>query len=545
MEHRSNQPAIRSVGVLGGGTAGYLTAIALKKRFPHLDVTVIESSTLPIIGVGEATTTLMPPFLHGQLGIDIVEFYREVRPTWKLGIKFDWGLPGDAFFTYPFGQTNTDEPYFHDGHLRHQSFTSLLMVAGKAPILRGDDGGITSLLPRLKFAYHLDNAPFVHYLARHAARVGTAHLDAVIADVVLAPDGENIARLRTSDGRELRFDLYVDASGFRSRLLEKALGVPFESYADSLFCDTAVVASVPQKSGIAPYTLAETMDAGWCWKIAVEGADHRGYVFSSAFLTEEQATAEMRAKNPGMGEPWTVRFRSGRHQEFWKGNTVAVGNAYGFVEPLESTALHMVIIEIGYLLGCLAAAGEGAPDTAFASAGVGGHWDYLRWFLALHYKFNRKLDTPFWKACREKVDVSGVAPAIEHFQRTGALTPKDGARFQSGDPAFGYEGMKILLRGMQLDAPVAPPAISREAWEARLSKQREIVERALPQTEALARLRERPDLLVDFATSPASWCTGRAETVVVSPRGRADDVHPRREAPVAMGDLEPLLGPIR
>ena len=194
-ENRPGQQAIRSVGVLGGGTAGYLTAIALKKRFPHLDVTLVESSTIPIIGVGEATTTLMPPFLHAQLGIDIVEFYREVRPTWKLGIKFDWGLPGDYFFTYPFGETSTGESYFHDSDIRNQSFTSLLMMEGKSPIVRGDAGELISLLPRLKVAYHLDNAPFVRFLSKHAASAGVQHLDAVIADVVTSPDASQIERL--------------------------------------------------------------------------------------------------------------------------------------------------------------------------------------------------------------------------------------------------------------------------------------------------------------------------------------------------------------
>jgi tryptophan halogenase len=536
--------SIRTVGVIGGGTSGYFAAIALKKRFPGLDVTVIESKSIPIIGVGEATTTLMPPFLHAQLGIDVLELFREVRPTWKLGIKFDWGLPGDYFFNYPFGETNTDEPYFHDGDLRTQSLTSLLMMEEKIPLFRGESGDPVSLLPRLKFAYHLDNAPFVAFLAKHAARIGVKHLDAVITDAVASPDGERIDRLRTDDGRDLVFDLYVDASGFRSLLLEKSLGVPFKSYASSLLCDTAIVARVPQTNGVSPYTLAQTMDAGWCWKIGIEGEDHRGYVFSSAFLTEEQATAEMRAKNPGMGEPWTVRFRSGRHEAFWKGNTVAVGNAYGFVEPLESTALHMVIIEIGYLLGCLDDAGEGPPDAAFASAGVAGHWDYLRWFLALHYRFNRKLDTPFWKTCRAEVDISGLAPAIEHYRRHGTLT-SDGSRFQTGDPAFGYEGMMIMLLGQKVDAPARTPQVSREAWSARLAKQRELVARALPQAEALALLRQRPELLVEFAHSPASWVQGRAELVTMSPRGRADDAHPRLETPAWMSSMEPLFTPIR
>ena len=140
--------------------------------------------------------------------------------------------------------------------------------------------------------------------------------------------------------------------------------------------------------------------------------------------------------------------------------------------------------------------------------------------------------------------MSGIAPAIEHFQRHGTLST-DGARFQSGDPAFGYEGMMILLRGQKVDAPSEPPRITREAWEKRLAAQRELVQRALPQAEALALLHERPDLLVEFATSPGSWCKGRAETVSVSPRGSADDVHPRREPPVTMGALEHLFAPVR
>src|ERR1051325_10090604 len=131
---RAHKTAVRSVGIVGGGTAGYFAGLALKKRFPGLPVTVIESSTIPIIGVGEATTTLMPPFLHRQLGIDIVELYREVRPTWKLGIKFDWGLPGDYFFTYPFGDASPVDAYVHDGDIRSQSLASLLMAANRSPI---------------------------------------------------------------------------------------------------------------------------------------------------------------------------------------------------------------------------------------------------------------------------------------------------------------------------------------------------------------------------------------------------------------------------
>jgi tryptophan halogenase len=518
-------PGVTSVGVLGGGTAGYFAAIALKRRFPRLRVTVIESSAIPIIGVGEATTTLMPPFLHHELGIDVVELYEEVRPTWKLGIRFDWGLPGDYFFTYPFGLAEPIDACRHDGDLRAQSLTSLLMVADRSPIVRDDAGEVASLLPTTKLAYHLHNAPFVAFLAKHAARSGVEHVDARVT-AVAAPDRSRIEALRADDGRELRFDLYVDASGFASRLLGEGLGTPFESFGSSLFCDTAVVGDVPQVDGvIRPYTQAETMDHGWCWRIPVEGVDHRGYVYASAFVSEAEAIAEMRARCPGLGDTRKVRFRSGRHAAFWRGNVVAVGNAYGFVEPLESTALHMVIIEIAYLLAGLEAAAGGPLDLAEASRRVGAHWDYLRWFLALHYKHNRRLDTPFWRACREGVDVSGVAPAVARFQERGPWESAADVGVLVDDPAFGSAGLLTMLLGQKVGAPLGPSRISPQAWAERVAAQRAVVARAFPQAEALRILRARPDLLRAFVSAPESWCATSVEVVSVSPAGKARMPH--------------------
>jgi tryptophan halogenase len=519
-------PRVTSVGVLGGGTSGYFAALALKKRFPGLQVTVIESSTIPIIGVGEATTTLMPPFLHHQLGLDVVDLYREVRPTWKLGIKFDWGLPGDYYFTYPFGPADPVDAYRHDGDTRTQSLTSLLMAADRTPIVRDAAGEVRSLLPATKLAYHLHNAPFVTYLARHAALAGIEHLDALV-DVVASPDLGRVESLRTRDGRELRFDLYIDASGFASQLLGKSLGSPFQSFASSLFCDRAVVADVPQRGGVVePYTTAQTMNHGWCWKIPVEGVDHRGYVHASAFVSEADAIAEMRARNPGMGDTWTVRFRSGRHADFWKGNVVAIGNAYGFVEPLESTALHMVIIELSYLVAGLEAAGAGPLDVTEINRRVGAHWDYLRWFLALHYKFNHKLDTDFWRECRARVDVSGIEGTIARFQERGPWQRASEVDGLVGDPAFGASGLLMMLLGQKVDAPVAPSAITPEAWAARVAAQRAVVARACPQAEALQLLRERPELLREFVGAPSSWCSTDVEVVNVSAlTGRARMPH--------------------
>ena len=495
---------IATVGVIGGGTAGYFAALALKTRFPALRVTVIESSTIPIIGVGEATTTLMPPFLHHQLGIDVVELYRDVRPTWKLGIKFEWGVPGGYFF-YPFHASDPLDAFWHEGRLHNHNLNAALMEVDRTPMLREPSGEPKSLLSLLKFAYHLDNAPFVSFLARKATERGIEHLDALI-DVVAAPDGSRVEYVRTDDGRELRFDLYVDASGFRSRLLGDALASPFVSYASSLFCDTALVADLPQRDGvIAPYTVAETMKHGWCWRIPVDGVDHRGYVYSSAFVTAADAAAEMRAKNPDMGDTRTVRFSSGRHTDFWKGNVVAVGNAYGFVEPLESTALHMVIIELSY---CIQMLESGGSDAAVAETNrrVGAHWDFLRWFLSIHYKFNRRLDTEFWRSCREQVDVSGMADLIAHFQQHGPWRSADDVGCLVDDPTFGENAVLTMLLGQNVEAPPVPSRSSAAAWAARMADQRALVTRACSHAEALQILRQRPDLLEEYAAAPTSWC---------------------------------------
>jgi tryptophan halogenase len=528
--------APRSIGVLGGGTAGYFAALAIKRRFPDRAVTVVDSKDVPIIGVGEATTTLMPPFLHAQLGLDVVELFRAVRPTFKLGIKFEWGLPEPGYcFTYPFGDADPIEAVAFDGDLRGQSLLSLMMGADRVPVLRGPNGEIESLLPQVKWAYHLDNAPFVSFLAQAAARAGIRHEVMTVSAVVPRPDGAGVAALRDDAGRELRFDLYVDATGFRSRLLGQALAVPFVSFAGSLFCDRAAVADVPRRGPSQPYTTAETMDCGWCWRIPVEDEDHRGYVFSSAHVSDDAAVAEMRARNPGMREPTIVRFRSGRHRDFWRGNVVALGNAYGFVEPLESTALHMVIVEIAYLLAGLAALerpDDGASYAAFASEAVGAHWDYLRWFLALHYRFNRRAESPFWRAARAEVDISGLEAMVARYQQQGPWLVADGQEFQHGDPAFGFSGAMMLLLGQRVPGPVRPRAgITRAEWDARVARQRVAVRWALAQDDALAVLRERPEVLRDAATSPRSWCVRDAERVAVLPTRQW--VHPRSGMPAA------------
>lgn len=521
----------RSIGILGGGTAGYFAALAIKRRFPRFAVTVVESSAHPIIGVGEGTTTLMPPFLHGQLGLSIEELFRAVGPTLKLGIRFEWGLPGEHRFNYPFGDAEPCAARFFDGDLRSQSLISMLMSEGRGPVVRGPEGQLLSLLTRLKFAYHLDNAPFVAFLAKAAVDAGIEHLDLTVEEVVRAGDG-SVRELRGASGRTLSCDFYVDASGFRSELLGKAFGVGFESYASSLPCDRAVVATAPQGEAIDPHTTTSTMAAGWAWRIPMRGIDHCGYVFDSDHLSDDAAFAELRAHAPGARASRVIRYRSGRHRRFWASNVAAVGNAYGFVEPLQATALHMVIIELAYLLAGLETLGDPAAQAGFvdsANEAVGAHWDYLRWFLAAHYKFNRRCNTPFWARARADVDVSGLDPFLASLSSYGAGGGRQ-RRFAAGDPAFGPSGMMTVLLGQRVDADFPTHgAFTPQGWAERVAKDRRVLSHALPHREVLALLDEQPAMLRRFVDHPSSWCgadrvhverSGGA-SLVVGPHGGA------------------------
>lgn len=493
---------VRSVGILGGGTAGYLAALALRRKAPYLEITLLESSDVPIIGVGEATTPLMPQFLHVDLGLDIHRLFREVQPTLKLGIRFLWGLPESGDFHYPFGPLHVLEPQAYGEDFKACSLQSLLMEAEAAPVYHEGEGWASSL--GVGTAYHLDNERFVAYLKRRAEEAGVARVEAKIVAVErgAGEDGaEEVAALVAADGRRFSFDLYLDATGFRSLLLEETLGSPWIGF-DNLWTDRAVVAPVPHGGRVRPYTTAETMSCGWCWSTPQGDADHRGYVFSSAFQTPAEAEEEMRGKNPGMGAARLVRFRAGRHAHFFRGNVVALGNAYGFVEPLESTALHMLIRQIGLLVRAFPLRrGERALPLLW-NRQVGSWWDYLAWFLALHYRFNRRLDRPFWQACREGIDLASHGELLEAFRERGPLSydPAIQAAFDYPDPLWGPEGIDTLLLGQGVRPCRLPrPALAEDRFREHVQRARATAARALPHEQALALFAERPELLEGLA----------------------------------------------
>jgi tryptophan halogenase len=388
---------INDVLVVGGGSAGFLVAITLKHRHPDMRVTVLRSKEIAIIGVGESTTLPLVNHLHAYLGMDLSEFYRMAQPTHKLAIRFLWG----------------PRPYFDYGlnfqlDLRYQGFSKVIGYYSGDTL---DFGRLSALMTRNKVflrlpdgrpdynrdpAYHLQNVYFVAFLEHYAQRQGVEILDDTVVDVPQNDTG--ITGLVLASGTTRAADLYVDCSGFRSLLLGKALGEPFVSFKSSLFCDRAVIGPWKRTDEpIQPYTTAETMNAGWCWRIDHEDRVDRGYVYSSDFISDDEAEREFRQKNPKVTDTRVVQFVSGRHERAWVKNVVAIGNASSFVEPLESTALGVICLDSFALAESLADMDRVVRPTQVRLYNERGALtvDLVRRFLAVHYKFNTRLQTPF------------------------------------------------------------------------------------------------------------------------------------------------------
>ena len=511
---------VNSILVLGGGSAGFLAAITLKRRLPAIDVLVVRSPEIGIIGVGEGTTVAVTHHLHGYLGLDPNPFHREVDPIWKLGLRFRWGRR--PRFDYAFAQgmdsrlPGLSKP---TGHYAGEDMDDYCLAAA---LMRRD-----RVFARYKdgspavdgtFAYHLENATFVAWLERTAARFGVRVADGTVAAVSQGEAG--VTGLTLADGRSLSADLYVDCSGFKSVLLRGALGEPFVNYKSSLWCDRAVVGGWDRPPGdvVRPYTSVDTMAAGWAWRIDHEHRVNRGYVYSSAYLSDDRAEAEFRAANPLLGPTRIVPFKSGRADRAWVKNVVGIGNAFGFVEPLEATSLG-VICTSSRNLAELLADGDRVVRPSQAAVYNVTHtraFDAIRWFLALHYRFNDLLDTPFWTDCRAGVDDAGVRPVVDYYRENGPSALFRSALLDPHDP-FGVEGYLVMLVGMRVPyrRTYVPPAAERAAWDKARALNAAAAESGFAVAEALSRIRTPT-----YGWSPATFAGGGVNPAAVATAAR-------------------------
>jgi len=480
--------------VLGGGSAGFLAALALKTKLPEIDVTIIRSKDIGIIGVGEGTTPHMPWFLFGYLGLDQKEFHRLAEPTWKLGVKFLWG-PRPYFnytFTFPFDKRRPELPkpngYYLWDDLEFADPWSSLMTLDRAFLRRAD--GMPDLEGR-SFGYHIENEKFVGYLEHQAEKTGVRIVDDTVTDVRRDDDG--ITGLQLGSGGTCWADLYVDCSGFRSIIISKTFAEPFLSFKSTLFCDRAMPGGWARTDEpIKPYTTAETMNAGWCWQIEHEHRIIRGYVYSSDFISDEAAERELREKNPKIGPTRVVKFPPGRYRHTWVQNVVGIGNASGFVEPLEATSLLNIGREC-HLLTELLISSDRRPSSscrALYNKHDAQAWDEIRDFLGVHYRYNTRLDTEFWKACRHDVDIGEAQAFVEFYRENG---PSLLARriFDHNQFLWGMDGYLTLLVGqcVSYQRPHQPARQELETWNAVRERYRSMANSGVDIAEALAAVR--------------------------------------------------------
>lgn len=435
---------IDDVLIVGGGTAGWMTATHLATEFKSTGrrVTLIESSDIPIIGVGEATVPSLVGFLR-VLGIDEHEFIRRCHATYKLGIKFiNWRRGNDSFW-HPFGPAGghiDGLQMFHfwlkslrtgnlEGPYSSYSAQALIGDLDKAP---GPLTGTSLILDQGQYAYHLDAGAFAEYLKTVAIERGAKHIVDEVTGVQVDDRG-HIARVETRRNGHLKADLYIDCSGFRALLAEQALGDAWVDWSEVLLCDRALAAPLPGGDRMPPYTRSTALSAGWAWQIPLSHRVGNGYVYCSRFQDETSAAKELAGflgADPSGFSPRSIRMRVGHRENFWSGNCIAVGLAAGFVEPLESTGLFLIQRGLGLLM-------EYFPDSRFEpqlarqyNRRMTGSFNEIRDFILLHYVLSQRSDSQFWIEYRNLPLPESLQETLDLYDRTGLVECVRHALFQ-------------------------------------------------------------------------------------------------------------------
>ncbi len=502
------------IGIVGGGTAGYLSALSIKKAFPHIKVDIIESPNIPVLGVGESTTPKLLRLLHDLLEFDLKEFYAEVKPTWKLGVRYLWGKNKNGFANNALGLINPFESYIVNGDINYNSLNSRLMDHEKSFIIESNSSDLSyrSLALPHSYAYHLDNENLVNYLIKKSKTFGVNHIKAEIKEVILNEAG-GVKQLIDSDKKTHQYDFYVDCSGFKSILLSSLEKHSFIPYNDTLFTNRAIVGHNPHDGTIKVYTEARTMANGWQWTIPCRESDHLGYVYSSQFCTDEAAEEEFRSLNPELGQSKIIHFRSGRQRKFIVQNVAAVGNAYGFIEALQSTALHMVITNVYALLYHFECIQKGTDRKSIINANLGETWDSLRWFIGFQFKYNTYSDTEFWRYCNQYANISGVEEMISLYKKNGPLhyVKDEHQTLEEKEKSlvyglFSHDFMLLANNIVPNLSKIGIPSQERKAIKHKYNIWDQLAARAMPQAEALKIVEQNTDVLAmeNFFEKPFS-----------------------------------------
>ena len=424
----------RRIVVVGGGTAGWMTAAALARFcLPAMSVKLVESDEIGIVGVGEATIPTIALF-NQSLGINEAEFLAATGGTYKLGIAFDgWGKPDEAY-VHAFGLVGSAlgvVPFHHywlrgrklgiSKQLGHYILHTIAIAGNRFAHVERPAG---SVLPPLPYAYHFDASLYARFLRDYAEKRGVIRQEGKIVAVERNQQNGDVAAVLLANGARVEGDLFVDCSGFRGLLIEQELETGFEDWSEWLQCDRAIAVPCARVDPLIPVTRVIARSAGWQWRIPLQHRIGNGYVFSSRRISEDEAAATLLANLDGeaMAEPRTIRFTPGIRRKSWVRNVVAIGLSSGFIEPLESTSIHVIQTGINRLLDLLPAADTSDATRDDFNARTRFEMERIRDFIILHYHANQRVEEPFWDELRTMQIPEPLKHKIDLFRSSARMT---------------------------------------------------------------------------------------------------------------------------
>jgi tryptophan halogenase len=496
---------VQNVVILGGGTAGWMTAAALSRTFgAQVAITLLESDDIGTVGVGEATIPTIHWF-NQLIGLDEPAFLAATKASFKLGIEFvDWARPGHRYF-HPFGHYGVQLPgvAFHHRWLKAQAEGSNLPLSAfsLAERLAAENrfakpvSDPRSILATLGYAYHFDAGLYARHLRGIAENGGVSRVEGKLAHVERDGASGRIAALNTERGERLPGDLFVDCSGFRALLIEGEMAAGYDDWSHWLPCDRAVAVPCQRAGDITPFTRSTARDAGWQWRIPLQHRTGNGYVYSSAFASDDEAAATLIANLDGapIADPRFLRFTAGRRKQMWVGNVVAIGLSSGFLEPLESTSVHLIQSAITKLLALFP---DRNCDPALArrfNLLLGREMDEIKDFLILHYHANTGKDAPLWQYCRDMALPDTLIEREHHYRTTGRVIVESDELFREASWLAVLNGQGVVAHGYN---PVAD-TLDSAANRAQIEQIAAVIARAAPtlprHDDALAELMTRAD----------------------------------------------------
>ncbi len=445
----------RTLCIAGGGTAGWMSAAALA-RFapPGTRIELVESEAIGTVGVGEATIPQIHLF-NAALGLDEAEFLRDTKASFKLGIEFDGWLAEGHSYMHAFGTIGRSAgllPFQHHwlraralGFAKPLQRYSLNELAART--LRMQRGRPSADAVEMPYAYHFDAALYAAYLRRYAESRGVVRHEGRIEQVERHGETGDIAALRLDGDRRIEGDFFLDCTGFRALLIEGALEAGFEDWSRYLPCDRALAVPCEGGGDFTPYTRASARKAGWQWRIPLQHRIGNGLVYQGAHLSDDEAASILLANLDGtpQGNPRPIRFTTGMRRNQWTRNCLAIGLAAGFMEPLESTSIHLVQSALSRFLAVLP---QGRPEPAIVSwfnAQARFEWERIRDFLVLHYWANQRHGEPFWDAMRAMELPATLAAKLEQWRASGFI-------HREHEELFTEQGWFQVLAGQGIEA---------------------------------------------------------------------------------------------